>query len=401
MNLLVTLDWREQQWRIGQLTVFATRGRERYQFQYDTEWVSAPLRFAIDPALELSTRAVYSSASLWGAFQDISPDRWGRLVQDRASGAYISDSGYMLGVSDTMRLGALRLSEVEHPEIYLAAHQEVPKLVQLRTLENAIQRLEAGQETAADLALLAQPGSSLGGARPKAVIEDGGELWMAKFQSRLDTERMALWEAVMLDLCQQAQITTPAFRLLNHASPRPVLLSKRFDRDGEARIPFMSAMTLLERDEASRAGASYLEIADAISRYSSQPQADKQELWRRMTFNVLTGNTDDHLRNHGFLRELQGWRLSPVYDVNPNYEPYARRVHALSFDGERNRPSLAVCCELAPYFDVTATQQRTMLTTLGRAVAHWRVTAQRYGLSANEVERMAAAFEHSDQQAIS
>lgn len=400
MKLLVSLDWRGRRHKVGLLHVFETRGRERYRFSYDRAWVDDPLGFAIDPALELSPYQIYSSANLWGVFQDISPDRWGRLVQDRVRKGFVSESGYLLGVSDYMRMGALRLSTEDAPETFLAVHQDVPELVHLRALENAVQRLEAGQETSADLAMLAQPGSSLGGARPKAAIEDEGQLWIAKFQSRADTERVCSWEAVMLDMARQAGMSTAPFRVLNADSDRPVLLARRFDRDGQARIPFMSAMTLLERDESSRDTASYLELADAISRYSSRPREDKRELWLRMTFNALAGNTDDHLRNHGFLRDPQGWYLSPAYDLNPSNHPHERRTHALSFDGHGYRPSLATCRELAPSFDVNEPVQAAILGQLGRALANWRATARRYGLTADEIQRMATAFEHADTRAL-
>lgn len=401
MNIQVSLHWLDQQLPVGQLQVFTTRGQERYQFSYDPDWVSHPLGYDIDPSLPLAANMPYYGNKLWGVFQDISPDRWGRMVMDRSAGRYLSPSEYMLGVSDAMRLGALRLSLDKAPEQFLAAHQDIPKLVHLRVLQQAAQHIEQGKETPVDLAMLAYPGSSLGGAHPKAVIEDQGVLWVAKFQSHTDTERVSLWEAVQHHLAQQAGIQGANFRVLGAERERPVFLSRRFDRIGAtARLPFISAMTLLERDGTSHDGASYLELADAISRYSSQPQQDKQELWTRMTFNALAGNTDDHLRNHGFLRDSQGWHLSPAYDLNPTPENYQRRTHALSFDSQHIRPSLALCQELAPYFDVDEPQQQMILKRIGKALAQWSDTCRHYGLSTTEIQRYAPAFEHPDSQTV-
>ena len=396
-ELTVWLDRAGTAAPVGRLAVFSTRGQERYTFTYADTWLADPAGFAIDPLLAKST-APFSASALWGAFQDISPDRWGRLVQDRAADRYLSDADYMLGVSDYMRLGALRLSTTDAPAVFLAEHREVPKLVQLRALENAVRRLEAGRETPDDLALLAQPGSSLGGAHPKAAVEHDGALWIAKFQSRFDSERVGLWEAVALDLANQAGIPTAPFQVVGADGERPVLLVRRFDRDGARRTPFWSAMTMLEYGEASRDRdrASYLELVDALARYGAQPQADRAQLWQRMTFSALIGNTDDHLRNHGFLRAASGWRLSPAYDLNPDATPYARRRHALSFDGEHARPSLGLCRELAPYFELTDAEVSGQLRRLAAALGAWRATAQRYGLQPNEIQRMATAFEHSD-----
>ncbi|MBK1710753.1 type II toxin-antitoxin system HipA family toxin [Marichromatium gracile] len=398
-SLVVTLDWLGERRTVGQLDIFTSqRGTERYQFTYDRDWCRAG--FAIDPDLDLLPGMPFQASKLWGAFQDIAPDRWGRLVQDRVLDRYLNESDYLLGVSDHMRMGALRLSLAETPGEFLALTTDVPKLVHLRALEAAIERLEQGVQTDTDLALLAQPGSSLGGAHPKAAIEDKGKLYIAKFQSRLDTERVGAWEATVLDLAGAAGLRVAKHRLLNANGERPVLLVERFDRQQGGRVPFASAMTLAARDEQSADAASYLELADVIKATSAQPKLDQVELWRRMTFNALCGNTDDHLRNHGFLREPQGWRLSPAYDLNPDRHALDRRRHALSFDGEQRRPSLQLCLDLADYFGVDETIQAHALGALGKALTSWQDLAKHNGLRGEEIKRMSGAFEHADTERL-
>lgn len=393
-KIKVSIDWQGSQHDVGTLDIFESRGAERYQFTYSFEWTQKG--FAVDPSLELIPGVPFMDNKLWGAFQDISPDRWGRLVQSRVNNRHMTESDYLLGVSDFMRMGALRLSNAEQPDVFLAVNTDVPKLVHLRELEAAVHRLEQGKETHADLAMIAQPGSSLGGAHPKASVVDNNKLWLAKFQSSTDTERVSLWEATMLDLATTAGIRTARHRILNEDSERPVLLVERFDRNNGQRIPFMSAMTMLERNENSKDGASYLEIADTITRYSSQPKMDKFELFKRMVFNSMTGNTDDHLRNHGFLREQNGWRLSPAYDLNPTQERFERRNHALSFDGDRTKPSLDTCLELSEFFGVNEKEAEIAVAKIAVSVSNWQNVARQNGLSGEEIKRMEYSFEHPD-----
>ena len=399
-ELSVFMDWMGQTHHVGELTAFTSRGSEHYQFRYASAWVERRDCFAIDPALELVPDLSYSAQELWGVFQDVSPDRWGCLIQTRIQNRFLSRCEFMLGVSDYMRMGALRLTARGQPNAYLAAHSDVPKLVHLAEIERASRHIENNKATPDDLAILLQPGTSLGGAHPKAAIEDEGTLWIAKFQSVMDTERVALLEATMLDLAAYAGIETPEHRVLNGSGKRPILLIKRFDRLSGARVPFLSAMTLLERNEKNKDNASYLELADGITRFSSQPRRDKNELWRRMVFNAMMGNIDDHLRNHAFLRDVHGWHLSPVYDLNPTSQPAHRRSHALSFDGQRSQPSLDGCLELAPYFEVEREQITAVLRQLQLTLRAWQAVAKRNGLKPAEIKRLAVSFEHDDTKRI-
>lgn len=395
-KLNVDIQWQNTIQHVGTLSIFEVRGQERYQFIYSPTWITSRNSFVIDPELEFAIDLPYHKERLWGVFQDIAPDRWGRLVQTRVKNKYLSESDFLLGVSDYMRMGALRLSYVDQPNQYLAENHDVPKLIHLRELEEAISRLESGQQTNRDLVLLAQPGSSLGGARPKASIEDKNQLWIAKFQSNTDFERTSLWEATMLDLARNAGILTANHKLLNYNGDRPILLVERFDREGKKRIPFISAMSLLGRDETSRVGGSYIEIADLITRYSPQPKIDKAELFRRMTFNAMASNTDDHLRNHGFLRHEQGWQLSPAYDLNPSNEPFDGRYHALTFDGTDARPSLTTCLKLSRFFGLNIEEANKIIQKIGRALANWENVAKQNGLHTHEIKRLENAFIHKD-----
>lgn len=396
MKLVVTMDWSVCPGKVGELEVFDTRGTQTYQFTYTQAW--AAKGFQIDPTLDLVPGFTQHSQTLSGAFKDMSPDRWGRFVQKRANSGFLSDADFMLGVSDPLRMGAMRLSEASQPDLFLADNTNVPKLVSIRRLEEASRRLEKGLETEDDLRQLLGPGTSLGGAHPKAAVQDGTKLYLAKFQSNMDTERIGAWEATLLDLAQKAGIPAAKHRLINQHDTRPILLLERFDRNEVGRIPFASAMTLAGLRDGQE--GSYGELASVVSSLSSQAKLDSFDLWRRMTFNAMTGNTDDHLRNHGFLRDRQGWRLSPAYDLNPNHEPFERRNHALAFLPGESKPSLELCKDMAAFFNLDKKQVAHGLQTLGSALGQWRKTASHNGLTDSEITRKAAAFEHTDSEQL-
>ncbi|MCL5284532.1 MAG: type II toxin-antitoxin system HipA family toxin [Nitrospirae bacterium] len=381
---------------VGTLAVFENRGKDFTRFQYDNAWIEHPLGFEIDPMLPLVKGFSFRDSRLPGAFQDISPDRWGRLLQERAKSGYISDIGPMIGVSDSMRLGAIRISLASDPENYLSPHANIPKFVMISELMEAIRRVEEDAETSEDLRMLLDPGASLGGARPKAIVQDGGAMWIAKFPSQGDSRRMALWEAMMLKMAGTVGIKTPEFKVIIISERSPVLLVRRFDRtEGGDRIHFMSAMTMLGRDEQSANLGSYIGIVDAMTVKSANPGEDAKQLWKRMVFNVLTGNTDDHLRNHGFLRTTKGWVLSPAYDLNPTR--LEKRAHALSFDGKTNVPDLELCLALAPYFRYGRdSEAKNDLERIRESVSGWKQMAKEIGLEAREITRMEKAFEISD-----
>lgn len=248
-----------------------------------------------------------------------------------------------------------------------------------------------------DLRLLLAPGSSLGGARPKAsVVDRDGQLVIAKFPQHDDLIRVTVWEAVALRLAAQAGIPTPDWRAEKVAN-RDVMLLRRFDRRGNVRIPFLSAMSLL--DATDNEPHSYMEIADALRQYGAKADEDCAQLWRRIVFSILISNSDDHLRNHGFLYEpAAGWRLSPAYDLNPVPVDIKPRVLTTAIDETDGTASLDLAFEVAPHFGVKPDKAKIIVHEVGTAVARWRETAAATGLGAKEIERMATAFEHEELQ---
>lgn len=275
--------------------------------------------------------------------------------------------------------------------------KRIPPLIELPQLLSAAEHVMEEKDTEEDLRLLFAPGSSLGGARPKAsVIENDGHLAIAKFPRKDDDYNTVVWEAVALALAHKAGIAVPDAHI-ETISKKPVLLLRRFDRDGKRRT-FLSAMSMLgSKDNETR---SYLEIVDALRQHGAAPKADMEALWRRLMFNVLISNTDDHLRNHGFLYAGQeGWRLSPAYDMNPVPTDIKPRILSTAINEDDNTASLALTLEVAEYFDLDDAKARAIAKQVVKAVSKWRDEAARHGLTKAEIDRMASAFEHDDLKA--
>lgn len=403
---------------VGRLFTRARSNRESASFAYDPSWLYRDDAYAIDPALPLGdgVQHTHGNRPLFGAFTDCAPDRWGRTLmaraevqrarQEGATPRKLQEVDYLLRVNDFARQGALRLARPENPGITFesaATDRPIPPLVELNRLLTAASHLEAKTDTAAELQALLDPGSSLGGARPKAsVIDDDGGLSIAKFPSNQDDYNKVRWEAVALTLAENAGLAVPQWRVENVAG-KDVLLMGRFDRQGKARIPYQSAMTMLEATDNEQ--RSYLEIADALSQWGATPDRDKAALWRRIAFNVLISNTDDHLRNHGFLHttgigsrngQAAGWRLSPAFDMNPVPADQGQRVLRTAIDIENSEASLELALEQADYFGLTADQAVAIASEVGRATAQWQEVATRLGLTSPECRRMESAFEHSE-----
>ena len=305
-------------------------------------------------------------------------------------------------VDDEVRPGALRFSESEGGPFLASAGSElrIPLVVSLSRLLAATERVIAEEDDDDDLRLLMAPGSSLGGARPKASIVDlDGHLAIAKFPHRLDDTNVVLWEAVAMSLAGAAGIEIPDWRIATVAN-KAAFLMRRFDRRGGERVPFLSAMSMLGARENDDRGHSYLEIVEALRRHGAAPAKDLPQLWRRVVFNVLISNTDDHLRNHGFLYESQaGWRLSPAYDLNPAPIDVRPRVLATPIDPMDSSASLDLALASAEYFGLQANDGRAIVAEVGRAVTGWRSVARTLGISFAEIDRMASAFEHEDLRA--
>jgi serine/threonine-protein kinase HipA len=297
-------------------------------------------------------------------------------------------------VADIARQGALRFSESEGGPFF-AAGVQIPPIVRLSALLNAALQITADGGSDEDLKLLLAPGSSLGGSRPKAsVIDRDGSLAIAKFPQHGDLMPINRWEAVALTLAAKGSIATPQWRIEDVAG-RPVLLLRRFDRIGEQRIPFLSAMSMLDAEDNDQ--RSYLEIADALRQYGAHPEDDCAQLWRRIVFSIVIANTDDHLRNHGFLYDAAGgWRLAPAYDLNPVPLDIKPRVLTTTIDEIDGTASLELALQVAEHFGVKPDAARNIVTEVRAPVRNWHVAAKSVGLSRDEIDRMASAFEYSE-----
>ena len=393
---------------VGRLWCHRRNGRESATFEYDSKWLQHPERFALEPALKLTEGAFQTGVGqvLFGAIGDSAPDRWGRVLMRRSETGRarmhnktprtLSESDYLLGVNDEARQGALRFSEkIDGPFLCSRDQDSIPPLIDLPKLLSASERFLTDDETAEDLRLLLAPGSSLGGARPKASVRDrDGSLAIAKFPRKDDDYNVVVWEAVALTLAADAGIQVPEWRLEN-ITDKPVLIIRRFDRFDGLRVPFLSAMSMLgARDNEQH---SYLDMAYALAQYGGHPQDDMAELWRRLVFTILISNTDDHLRNHGFLYERhQGWRLSPVYDVNPTPIESKPRILSTLIDYESDVASIDTAFSVISEFRLSREQSDQITHEVATAVSNWRNVADQLGLSKREIDNMASAFEHED-----
>jgi serine/threonine-protein kinase HipA len=301
---------------------------------------------------------------------------------------------YLLMVNDEARQGALRFA-LEPGGPFLAADDvtPIPPLVALPRLLSAAENVVGDSDSDEDLRLLLAPGSSLGGARPKASVRDhDGSLVIAKFPHKDDEIDIVRWEAVALSLASKAGIIVPDWRM-EEIGDKSIILLRRFDRINAQRIPFLSAMSMLgATDKETR---SYLEFVDALRQNGAAPKEDMHVLWRRIVFSVLISNTDDHLRNHGFLYDgPDGWRLAPAYDLNPVPVDIRPRVLATAIDLDDSTASMDLALDVAAYFELEDAEARKIASEVGRVVSRWRKEATRIGLTSEQIDRMASAFEH-------
>jgi len=395
--------------RVGTLFAQSVRGKEIFSFEYDDAWLHRNDNRLLDPELKLYSGPQYSSSEKpnFGLFMDSSPDRWGRVLMRRREGIRarkegrepnrLVESDYLLGVYDKNRMGALRFKErgntlFQSSEALMAA----PPLASLRDLEYAsflAETEEDDEKLDPWLAMLIAPGSSLGGARPKAsVTDDTGSLWIAKFPGKDDDRDIGAWEKLVADLASEAGIEMSECRLESFSKRGSTFLTRRFDRSGDKRIHFASAMTLLGRKDGDDAasGASYLELADFIIRNGSHPEADLRQLWRRIVFSIAVANTDDHLRNHGFLLDDKGWHLSPAYDINPSQTPGGL---SLAIDEYDNSLDFELALSVSKFFRLGKNDARLIIEEIRSAVSSWRDRAKAMGLRKSEIEQMESTFE--------
>jgi serine/threonine-protein kinase HipA len=343
--------------------------------------------------------------AIFGSIGDSAPDTWGRRLMQRAERRQaerekravrtLAESNYLLGVADETRLGALRFRWAGDHTYQAPTHAGVPALIELGRLLQVTERILRDEETDDDLQLIFAPGSSLGGARPKAsVIDQHGHLAIAKFPKETDDYSIETWEEIALRLAERAGIATPTHELLR-VGGKAVLLSRRFDRAGKLRLPFLSAMAMTGSKDGER--GSYPEIVDVLTQHGAQAKADAQALYRRVAFNVLISNLDDHLRNHGFLwLGKSGWSLSPAYDLNPVPTDIKARVLTTNIDLDEGTCSLDLLEAAAEYFGLGLAPARAIIKSVASVTATWRQTAKDTGARPAEITRMASAFEHDD-----
>ena len=397
---------------VGKLYVSHIRGKEQFVFEYDTSWLASDsANYFLDPDLLLYNGRQYApmDKSLFGVFADSCPDRWGRLLMKRREAVNarredrkpkaLGENDYLLGVYDKARLGALRFKTEENGE-FLSNDKELatPPWTTLRTLEAASYGFE-NDESGLDerwLKQLLAPGSSLGGARPKATVQDEkGNLWIAKFPSKHDEVNSGAWEKVVHDLAELCGLDVPEAKLETFSKNGSTFLVKRFDRNGDKRIHFASAMTLLGKSDGASGsdGSSYLDMVSFIRKNGAEPERDLRELWKRIVFNMMVSNTDDHMRNHGFILTKKGWRLSPLYDVNPI--PYGD-VLSLNVSMEDGSISTDLVVSVAKYFDLGENEAVEIVNEMKAIVRNnWEIIAKKCGLSRNACEYMKPAFAES------
>ncbi len=407
-EVYVFADWEDfaEATLVGTLRSAVIKNKEHFSFKYDEAWLQSPFAQKIDPDLNLYSGEQHSDNSKnFRTFLDSCPDRWGRLLmkrreaivsrQEKRRPKVLNEVDYLLGVHDLYRLGALRFKRnMDVPFLDDDEKLAAPPISSLRDLEYAAQQVEDNSD--ADdpeylkwLYMLMSPGSSLGGARPKAsVVDEHDHLWIAKFPSRHDDYDIAAWEFVTYQLALNAGIDMSECRIDKFNSHHHTFLTKRFDRRPESRLHFTSAMTQLGYYDGDYE-ASYLELAQFLTEYGSNTKADLAQLWRRIVFNIAVSNTDDHLRNHGFIYHNGGWILSPAYDINP-VTP-TNGLH-LNISDEDNSLDYGLAMEVIDFFQLnSADAQKTkdeVLTSVGR----WKETATKIGISRNEQQLMAPAF---------
>jgi serine/threonine-protein kinase HipA len=394
---------------MGVLSVSPAKGKESFSFEYADTWLKSGFSQMVDPDLQLYSGAYYPRdyKSNFGVFLDSCPDRWGRVLMQRREAAIakqedraakkLLESDFLLGVYDGHRMGALRF-KLDDNSSFLNNSKEMaaPPWTSLRELEQASLKFEEDNTDDPEylkwLSILIAPGSSLGGARPKASVMDAqNNLWIAKFPSRNDDKDAAAWEMVTNQLAITAGLNVAEGKLLQYNNRYHTYLTKRFDRTtaGE-RIHFASAMTLLGHiDGEDAAGASYLEMMEFISRHGAAVEKDLEELWRRIVFSICVKNTDDHLRNHGFLLTEKGWLLSPAYDINPN--EYGKGL-SLNITDADNSLDLDLAMEVAGYFRLSKDKASQIIQEVSTVVKDWKKVAAAYKISNAEQERMSAAF---------
>ena len=391
---------------IGILGAQQAKGKKAFSFEYDRDWIHSKEQMLIDPDIGWYIGQQYpNKKENFGVFFDSMPDTWGRTLMKRRAAqnakaegkpTILYDIDFLLGVHDECRMGALRFKlDKEGPFLDDNHHSAIPPMSSIKEVQYAAKILESDAETEMVkkwLAILIAPGSSLGGARPKANVRDeNGELWIAKFPTQSDSIDKAAWEFLAYRLALMAGINISESRIEKISGKHHTFITKRFDRHKNERIHFASAMTMTGNNEETlkMKAASYLDIAEFIQYSGNQNQTDLHQLWRRIVFNISISNTDDHLRNHGFILTEKGWILSPAFDLNPSIEKYGL---ALNIDTENNALDFDLAKSIGEYFHLSPHQMEQILNEVSSAIGNWKQIANEIGISKAEIELMTPAF---------
>jgi serine/threonine-protein kinase HipA len=401
---------------MGILNAELVRGKEIFSFEYDNDWLQSDHAQLLDPDLQLYSGMQYlnnETKSNFGIFLDSSPDRWGRVLMRRREAAMarqenrpeqnLFETDYLLGVYDGHRMGGLRFKlDMDRPFINDIDQLASPPWTSIRVLEQISLRLEDDDvvndpEYIKWLNMLVAPGSSLGGARPKAsVLDNENQLWIAKLPSRYDQSDIGGWEIVTHELAIAAGVNMAKSQARKFSSNNHTFITKRFDRTvTQGRIHFASAMTLLEYTDGQNHsdGASYLELVDFITSQGGNVNEDLEQLWRRIVFSICVSNTDDHLRNHGFILTNAGWILSPAYDINPVETGTGLKLNISDSD---NALDLNLAMEVIDFFRLSKPRALEIIEKVKTSVRNWRVVATKFNVPKAEQELKSKAFQRAD-----
>ena len=406
MEILVYAHWKGMPIpkKMGILTALKGKRKMTYSFEYSREWLTSGEHFLLDPDIQFYSGRQFPSNINFGIFLDSMPDTWGRTLMKRRAilksetnnFKTLDNTDYLLGVYDESRMGALRFKLSENGNFLDDSTDfPTPPWSSVRELQYGAGVIETSgnkKELNKWLNLLMAPGSSLGGARPKAnIIDKNGHLWIAKFPSKNDDTDKALWEYLAYRLATEAGINMSKSIIKKVAGKYHTFFTQRFDRENKERIHFASAMTMTGNNEEILRDnpATYLDIAEFIQFNSTDVEEDLRQLWRRIVFNIAISNTDDHLRNHGFILQEKGWRLSPAFDINPSID---KQGLALNIDNENNNLDFELAKNVGKYFMLNDNQMNKILNEVISTVSRWKTVAKQIGIPRNETLLMKGAF---------
>ena len=392
---------------IGILSAQQAKGKKAFSFEYENNWIRSEQKFLLDPDIQLYGGPQYPNLKEnFGIFLDSMPDTWGRTLMKRRAAqeelergekaTTLYDIDFLLGVYDGSRMGALRFKTDPDGE-FLDNNKtaSTPPWSSIRELQNAATNFENDDNNDAIrkwLSVLMAPGSSLGGARPKAnILDNDKSLWIAKFPSKTDTTDKGAWEFLAYQLATKAGVEMAPCRIEKIMGNYHTFFTKRFDRENGERIHFASAMTMTANNEDTIRNnpASYLDIAEFISNHGTNIEANLHQLWLRIIFNIAISNTDDHLRNHGFILTAAGWILSPAYDLNPSIE---KDGLALNIDTDNNALDFELAKSVGQYFRLNEKQMKTIIKEVLEVTTNWKTIAKEIGISRSEQDIMTKAF---------